>query len=44
MRKNDTSENEHRITAVNDEGSEDNEQASSYKGFKDWVRDHLEWN
>ena len=29
MRKNDTSDNEHRISAVNDEESEDNKQASS---------------
>ena len=34
IRKNDTSENEHRISAVNDEGSDDNKQASGYKGFK----------
>ena len=34
MRKNDTSDNEHRISAVNDEGSDDNKQASGYKGFK----------
>ena len=34
MRKNDTSDNEHRISAVNDEGSEDNNKANNYKGFK----------
>ena len=34
MRKNDTSENEHLISAVNDEGSDDNNKANSYKGFK----------
>ena len=34
IRKNDTSDNEHRISAVNDELSNDNKQASSYKGFK----------
>ena len=34
VRKNDTSDNEHRISAVNDEGSEDNKQDSGYKGFK----------
>ena len=33
IRKNDTSNNEHRISAVNDEGSDDNKQASGYKGF-----------
>ena len=34
MRKNDTSDNEHRISAVNDEGSDNNNKANSYKGFK----------
>ena len=34
MRKNDTSENEHRISAVNYEGSDNNNQASGYKGFE----------
>ena len=34
MRKNDTSDNEHHISAVNDEGYYDNNQASGYKGFK----------
>ena len=34
MRKNDTSDNEHRISAVNYEGSDDNKQASGYKGFE----------
>ena len=34
MRKNDTSDNEHCISAVNNERSENNKQASSYKGFK----------
>ena len=34
MRKNDTSDNEHHISAVNDEGSDDNNQASGYKVFK----------
>ena len=34
MRKNDTSDNEHRISAVNDEGSDDNNKANSYKGFE----------
>ena len=33
IRKNYTSENEHRISAVNDEGSDYNKQASGYKGF-----------
>ena len=32
--KNDTSDNEHCISAVHDEGSEKNKQASGYKGFK----------
>ena len=32
--KNDTSDNEHRISAVNDEGSDENKQYSGYKGFK----------
>ena len=32
--KNDTSDNEHRTPAVNDEGSDDSKQASGYKGFK----------
>ena len=34
MRKNDTSDNEHRISTVNDEGSDDNNKANNYKGFK----------
>ena len=34
MRKNDTSDSEHRISSVNDEGSDHNKQASSYKVFK----------
>ena len=34
IRKNDTSDNEHHISAVNDEGSDDNRQASGYRGFK----------
>ena len=34
MRKNDTPDNEHRISAVNDEGSDDNNKANNYKGFK----------
>ena len=34
MRKNDTPDNEHRISSVNDEGSDDNNKANSYKGFK----------
>ena len=34
MRKNDTPDNEHRISDVNDEGSDDNNKANSYKGFK----------
>ena len=34
MRKNDTSDNEHHISAVNDEGYDDDKQSSSYKGFK----------
>ena len=34
MRKNDTSYNEHRISDVNDKGSDKNKQASGYKGFK----------
>ena len=34
MRKNDTPENEHRISAVNDEGSDDNNKANNYKVFK----------
>ena len=34
IRKNDTSENDHRISGVNDEGSDDNKQDSGYKGFK----------
>ena len=33
IRKNDTSDNEHCISAVNDEGSDYNKQASGYKGF-----------
>ena len=32
--KNDTSDNKHRISDVNDEGSDDNKKASSYRGFK----------
>ena len=34
MRKNDKPDNEHRISAVNDEGSDDNNKANNYKGFK----------
>ena len=34
MRKNDTSDNKHRISAVNDEGSDNNKKASGYKVFK----------
>ena len=34
MRKNDTPDNEHRISAVNYEGSDDNNKANSFKGFK----------
>ena len=34
IRKNDTSDNKNRISAVNDEGSDDNKQDSGYKGFK----------
>ena len=34
MRKNDTPDNEHRISAVNDEGSDDNNKSNNYKGFK----------
>ena len=34
MRKNDTPDNEHRISAVNDEGSDNNNKANNYKGFK----------
>ena len=34
MHKNYTSDNEHRISAVNDEGSENNNKASGYKVFK----------
>ena len=34
MRKNYTTDNEHRISAVNDEGSDDNNKANSYKVFK----------
>ena len=34
MCKNDTPENEHRISAVNDEGSDYNNKANNYKGFK----------
>ena len=34
MRKNDTSDNEHHILAVNDEGYDDNNKANSYKGCK----------
>ena len=30
----DTPDNEHRISAVNDEGSDDNNKANIYKGFK----------
>ena len=33
IRKNDSSDNEHRISAVNDEGSDDNKQFIGYKGF-----------
>ena len=34
VRKNDTSDNEHCISAVNDEGYDDNKQYSGSKGFK----------
>ena len=34
MRKNDTPDNKHRISAVNDEGSDDNNKSNNYKGFK----------
>ena len=34
MCKNDTPYNEHRISAVNDEGSDDNNKTNNYKGFK----------
>ena len=34
MRKMDTSDNEHRISAVNDEGYDDNNKANNYKVFK----------
>ena len=34
VRKNDTSDNEHRISAMNDEGCDDNKQDSGYKEFK----------
>ena len=34
MHKNDTPDNEHRISAVYDEGSDDNNKANNYKGFK----------
>ena len=34
MRKNDTQDNENRISAVNDEGSDDNNKANNYKRFK----------
>ena len=34
MRKKDTPDNEHCISAVNDEGSDDNNKASNYKVFK----------
>ena len=34
MRKNDTPDNEHPISAVNDEGYEDNDKANNYMGFK----------
>ena len=34
MRKNDTSDSEHRISAVMDEGSDDIKQSNSYKGLK----------
>ena len=34
MRKNDTPDNGHRISAVNDEGSDDNNKDNNYKGFK----------
>ena len=34
MSKNYTPYNEHRISAVNDEGSDDNNKANNYKGFK----------
>ena len=34
MRKNDTSDNEHCISDVDDEGSDDNNKTNNYKGFK----------
>ena len=34
MRKNDTPDNEHHISAVNYEVSDDNNKANNYKGFK----------
>ena len=34
IRKNYTSDNEHRISALNDEGSDDNKKASGYKRYK----------
>ena len=34
MRKNYTSDNEHHISAVNDEGYDNNNKANNYKGFK----------
>ena len=34
MRKNDTPDNKHRISAVNGEGSDDNNKANNYKKFK----------
>ena len=34
MRKNYTPENEHHISAVSGEGSDDNNKANNYKGFK----------
>ena len=34
MCKNDTPDNEHRISSANDEGSDDNNKANNYKEFK----------
>ena len=33
IRKNDTSDNEHRISALNDEGYDDNKKSSGYKRY-----------
>ena len=34
MRKNGTPDNEHRVSAMNYEGSDDNNKSNNYKGFK----------